>query len=175
MPLHLPRKKELYAFPFPAALDRSIVPSCGNGMASPTFTAWSFPNNQLENAFNVRLTNVLKHQKQHLEDNNDNEKAIAIPSKEEPMSIPSTTELKRAQGKPKERLKQLHPRLPPPPPSHRILLESLDWNQPKWSIKQTIVPETTQSPKSPQWELSLRYQMFPKVVLATPPQLVKKY
>ncbi|KAH9110206.1 hypothetical protein LEN26_013457 [Aphanomyces euteiches] len=174
MPLHLPSKKELYAFPFPAALDRSIVPSCGNGMASPTFTAWSFPNNQLENAFNVHLTNVLKHQKQHLEDNND-EKAIDIPSKEEPMSIHRTKEPKRAQCKPTERVKQPHPRLPPPPPCHRILLEPLDWNQPKWSIKQTIFLETTQSPKSPQWELSLRYQMFPKVVLAIPPQLVKKY
>ncbi|CAK4639015.1 unnamed protein product [Aphanomyces euteiches] len=117
-------------------------------MASPTFTAWSFPNNQLENAFVARLTNVLKHQKQGLDDNNNDEKAIDIPSKEEPMSIHRTKELKRAQGKPKERLKQLHPRLPPPPPCHRILLESLDWNQPKWSIKQTIVPETTQSPKS---------------------------
>ncbi|CAK4937206.1 unnamed protein product [Aphanomyces euteiches] len=174
MPLHLSSKKELYAFPFLAALDRSIVPSCGNGMASPTFTAWSFPNNQLENAFNVQLTNVLKHQKQGL-DNNNEEKAIDIPSKEETMSIPCTKELKPTQCKPTERLKQPHPRLPPPPPCHRILLEPLDWNQPKWSIKQTIVPETTQSPKNPQWELSLRYQMFPKVVLAIPPQLVKKY
>ncbi|KAG9414291.1 hypothetical protein AC1031_013488 [Aphanomyces cochlioides] len=174
MPLHLPSKEELYAFPFPAALNRSIVPSCGNGMASPTFNAWSFPNNQLENAFNVRLGNVLKHQKQHLEDNND-EKANDNPSKEESVSIPRTKVLKRAQSKPKERLKEPHPRLHPPPPCHRILLDPLDWNQPKWSIKQTIAPEMSPCPKSPQWELSLRCQMFPKVVLAIPPQLVKKY